>query len=135
MPPATNKDELPAILARAFVQAWQSYYLSGRDDAISEEIARPALAKHLVAMAKEGVEDEVALAAAGLQYLNSVTPAPHRSFVSRIKQNDVFNQPSGESRTIRLEEVRLEDLHFHLDGSRARFIPLWRVGFATARRN
>ena len=130
MPTAADQDELPAILARAFVQAWQSYYQSGRDDAISEETARPALARHLVAMAKEGVRDEIALAAAGLQFLNSVTPEPRRSYITRIKQNDDFNQPSGRSGIL-----RIEDSSFHLNGLGARFLPMWRVAFATARRN
>jgi hypothetical protein len=130
MPPATDQDELPAILARAFVQAWQDYYLPGRRHTISEETARPALAKHLVAMAKEGVKEEGALAAAGLQYLDSMTPAPHRSYLSRVKPSDAFDEPPGQSRTL-----ESEDLHFRLDGLRARFLPLWRVGFATVRRS
>jgi hypothetical protein len=43
-------------LARAFDRAWNRYYRASRTGAISESVARPALAKHLVALAKQGVE-------------------------------------------------------------------------------
>jgi hypothetical protein len=128
MTPTFDQADLPAILARAFVQAWQSYYLPGRRDTISEEIARPALAKHLVAMAKDGTREEAALAAAGLQYLNSLTPQPHRSGFSRSDNSDIFASAQPGS-------VHSESLHFRSDGLRARFLPQWRVAFTTARRD
>jgi hypothetical protein len=62
------------LLARAFDRAWKNYYVPSRRGAISEEIARPSLGKHLVAMAKESVKDEGALAAGGLLHLISLTP-------------------------------------------------------------
>jgi hypothetical protein len=48
-----DQDELPKILARAFVRAWERYVHDERGT-ISEGIARSSLTKHLVAMAKEG---------------------------------------------------------------------------------
>lgn len=120
MSAATDQDDLPAILARAFVQAWQSYYVAGRREAISEEIARPALAKHLVVMAKEGVSEEATLAAAGLQLLNSLTTEPPGSGISR-PQGESADGPSDQLMT-------MPSLHFRFDGLRARFLPQWHVG-------
>jgi hypothetical protein len=51
--------------------------ISGRvvSGAISESVARPALAKHLIALAKEGVVSLDALAEGGYLHLVSITPA------------------------------------------------------------
>jgi hypothetical protein len=65
--------ELTLLLARAFDRAWDRYYRPGRVT-IAPEIARPALATHLVGMAKDGTVDEGALAAGGLLHLISLTP-------------------------------------------------------------
>jgi hypothetical protein len=65
--------ELTLLLARAFDRAWDRYYRPGRVT-IAPEIARPALATHLVAMAKDGTTEEGALAAGGLLHLISMTP-------------------------------------------------------------
>jgi hypothetical protein len=65
--------EMTLLLARAFDRAWDRYYRPGRVT-IAPEIARPALAMHLVEMAKAGTVDEGALAAAGLLQLISMTP-------------------------------------------------------------
>jgi hypothetical protein len=67
-----GQDDLTMLLARAFDRAWKDYYVPGRS-LISEEIARPLLGKHLVAMAKEGVKEEAALAKGGLLRLISLT--------------------------------------------------------------
>jgi hypothetical protein len=117
---AVDQDDLPAILARAFVQAWHSYYLPERPDAISEEIARPALAKHLVAMAKEGMSEEVSLATAGLQYLNSFTPGHHGSGISCPEESGILDEPSDQPTTIRSRSL-------HFDGLKARFLVEWRI--------
>jgi hypothetical protein len=61
------------LLARAFDRAWDRYYRPGRVT-IAPEIARPALATHLVQMAKDGTVEEGALAAGGLLHLISLTP-------------------------------------------------------------
>lgn len=68
------QDDLPKILARSFIRAWERYCLSVRSRKISEEVARPSLARHLVAMANEGVREEDALAAEGFLHLISLTP-------------------------------------------------------------
>jgi hypothetical protein len=66
-------DELK-LLARAFDRAWKRYYRPTRIGAISESVARAALAKHLIALAKEGVVSVDALAESGLLHLVSLTP-------------------------------------------------------------
>jgi hypothetical protein len=43
-----SADEFKLLLARAFDRAWKRYYRPSRLGAISESIARPALAKHLL---------------------------------------------------------------------------------------
>jgi hypothetical protein len=94
---SARQDDLPKILARSFIRAWERYYLSDQRDKISEEVARPSLARHLVAMANEGVKEEDALAAGGLLHLISLTP----------------NKPPWE-------EFRIEVVH-------ARFLQQWNV--------
>lgn len=65
--------EMTRLLARAFDRAWDRYYRPGRVT-IAPDVARPALANHLVEMAKQGTLEEGALAAAGLLHLISLTP-------------------------------------------------------------
>jgi hypothetical protein len=65
-------DELKVVLARAFDRAWERYYRPGRVR-LSPDIARPALASHLVQRARHGVTDEDELAAAGVVHLFSIT--------------------------------------------------------------
>jgi hypothetical protein len=65
--------EITQLLARAFDRAWDRYYRPGRVT-IAPEVARPALATHLVQMAKDGTVEEGALAAGGLLHLISLTP-------------------------------------------------------------
>jgi hypothetical protein len=92
-----DQEELTLMLARAFDQAWERYYLPGRVATISEGIAGPSLARHLVAMVKEGVKEEDALAAGGLLHLISLTPEV---------------RPWGELR---------------IEGAHARFLPQWKI--------
>ena len=97
---AAASDEFKLLLARAFDRAWKRYYRPSRTDAISASVARPALAKHLVALAKEGVVSFDALAQGGLLHLVSLTPeAQHWG-------------------------------HLRIDGAGARFLEEWRVRFA-----
>jgi len=96
------------ILARAFDEAWANYYRTSGNGAISEESARPTLAKFLVAQAKEGT-DEAALAAAGFEHLMSL--APTQGVAARF------------------------DAQFwsmRLDNATARFIPLARIKIASS---
>jgi hypothetical protein len=67
--------DLQIVLARAFDRAWQAYYALGPAPTIPEHVARPALAQRLVTMAKQGIENEDALAAGGLQHLVSLSPS------------------------------------------------------------
>lgn len=67
--------EMVQLLARAFDRAWDRYYRPGRVT-IPAPQARPALANHLVEMAKAGTLDEGALASGGLLHLISLTPEP-----------------------------------------------------------
>ena len=92
-----GQDDLKMVLARAFDRAWNRYYLPDRIGTISEEIARPSLAKHLVAMVKEGVNEEAALAAGGLLHLISLTPGMPEEFVAESEQpppeTEVVSEP------------------------------------------
>jgi hypothetical protein len=67
-------DEFKLFLARAFDRAWKRYYRPTRISAISASVARPALAKHVIVLAKEGLVSLDALAEAGLVHLVSLTP-------------------------------------------------------------
>lgn len=60
--------ELKLLLARAFDRAWDEYYRAGRPT-VEAEYARPALARRLVSLSKEGVRDENRLAIGGLIHL------------------------------------------------------------------
>jgi hypothetical protein len=66
-----EQDDLPKILARALRRAWKLYEAVG-SAALSEEVARPSLARHLVKLAKEGITEEGPLVAAGLRHLISL---------------------------------------------------------------
>jgi hypothetical protein len=46
-------DEFRRLLAFAFDRAWKRYYRPSRIGAISESMARPALAQHLIELAKK----------------------------------------------------------------------------------
>ena len=73
----TADDEFKLLLARAFDRAWKNYYRPSRIGAISASEARSALAKHLIALAKEGVVSVDALAQGGLLHLVSLTQKPN----------------------------------------------------------
>ena len=90
----TGQDDLTMVLARAFDRVWKRYYLPDRIGTISEEIARHSLAKHLVAMMKEGVKEEGALAAGGLLHLISLTPEmPGELVAERPLESEVVSEP------------------------------------------
>jgi hypothetical protein len=80
-------DEFKLLLARAFDRAWKRYYRPSRIGPISASFARPALAKHLIALAKkEGVVSVGTLAEAGLLHLVSLTPEAQHWGHLRIKR-------------------------------------------------
>jgi hypothetical protein len=82
--PERADDELK-LLARAFDRAWKRYYRPGRIGAISADVARPALAKGLIALGKEGVVSLDALAEGGFLHLVSITPAAQHWGYLRIE--------------------------------------------------
>src|ERR1700712_5720678 len=89
-----DPDETTLLLARAFDRAWARYYRPGRAT-IAAEVARPALATHLVEMAKDGTIDEGALAAGGLLHLISMTPEapPPATAESPCRSSSGIHQP------------------------------------------
>lgn len=111
------------LLARAFDEAWDRYYLPHRSDALSENIARPLLAKHLVALAKQGLTDKDALAAAGLEQLISLKSAPRQP--GALPEGD----PTGPQPESQFEGATLhpDTLHSRLNEARATFVPGWRI--------
>jgi hypothetical protein len=88
----SGQDDLPKILARAFLRAWEQYCeadLGGNRRC--EEVGRPFLKALLVEFAKEGVTNEEQLVGASLRYLISLTrkPAPSkRSMKDEEKTTD-----------------------------------------------
>jgi hypothetical protein len=86
-------DELKLLLARAFDRAWKRYYRPGRIGAISAGVARPSLAIHLIALAKEGVVSFDALAEGGLLHLLSLTPEAQHWGHLRIERAGARFQP------------------------------------------
>jgi hypothetical protein len=111
MPEPTDQDDLPKVLARAFVRAWERY-VSDQSGTIPEDVARPSLTRHLVAMAKDGVKDERALAAGGLMHLIWLADESPRS-----------SAPVPE----RLPFPKPPSFHVRMDGARARFAVPWRI--------
>lgn len=59
-------------LARAFDRAWDGYYRSAKLT-VSRDIARTELARRLVQVSKDGIQDEETLARAGLNHLREMT--------------------------------------------------------------
>jgi hypothetical protein len=112
MPATIGQDDL-AMLARAFDQAWEGYYCSGRTGTISKEVARPALANFLVAKAKEGMVEEATLATAGLAYLISLAP--------EVQETDNMVRMQTDELTI------TDSWNFNLNGANARFADQWIV--------
>jgi hypothetical protein len=73
-----------------------------------KKIARTALAKHLVAKAKEGVKEEDALAEGGFQHLILLNVATSR--------------------------LQSQNFNFQIVGAHARFLRQWRVAFGAGNR-
>jgi len=109
----SGQDDLPKILARAFLHAWERYCESDLAGKHCEEVGRPFLKGLLAEFAKGGVTDEEQLVTAGLQYLISVT-----------------RKPTSSKCSTREEEKTPEDggrrLHFCINGAPAKFLFQWR---------
>lgn len=115
---AVDQDDLAAVLARAFVRAWERYYRPDRSETVAQDVARPALAKHLVAMARGGVDHELTLAEAGLAYLISLTPEQQ---APGPEQGDII-APQGPIVT-----VQSRALYLRIDEPTATFSARWRI--------
>jgi hypothetical protein len=100
------EEDVIKILARAFDVAWSDYYGEARSGLLAEETARSMLANYLVARAKEGMYDELTMAAAGLAHLMSFTP---------VGMKDVFCEPPTDPWKLNYKDAN------------ARFSNLWRA--------
>jgi hypothetical protein len=115
-----DRDEFRLMLARAFDLAWNRYYAMEQIDLLSEENVRTLLATHLVAKAREGVQQESELGEAGLQHLLSLSPRLARARTP--SPGDISSPPSSEHVT-----NTSFFSHLRIDGAHARFVPRWRV--------
>ena len=68
MPKDSSDQDARVALARAFDRAWAGYYRSGKLT-VSRDIARTELARRLVQLSRDGIQDEETLAQAGLNHL------------------------------------------------------------------
>ena len=68
----TGSQDIRRSLARAFDRAWDGYYRSNKQT-LSQDLARTELAKRIVQLSKEGIQDERLLAKAGLSHLQALT--------------------------------------------------------------
>ena len=110
----SEQDDLPKILTRAFLCAWEQYCEADPIGRLSEEVARPFLKGLLVGFAREGMTDEGQLVAAGLQYLISLTRKPTSSKCS-TKEEEKTPEDGGRH------------LHFCINGAPAKFLFQWRI--------
>lgn len=115
---ATDQDDLAAVLARAFVRAWERYYRPDRSETVAENVARLALAKHLVALAKGGVDHELTLADAGLAYLISLTP---QRPAPGPEQGGIIAPPGP------IVTLKSQALYLRIDQPTATFSAQWRI--------
>jgi hypothetical protein len=105
------------LLVRAFKAAWDYYFQPGRNSGVLECLARPALAEFLVSKAREGINDEPSLAAAGLEFLFSLEDPPEEP-VDFSPEDISLEKPVAEP------GVRWD---VHLENASARFLPVKHV--------
>src|SRR5215475_4098984 len=110
----SGQDDLPKILARAFLRAWEQYCKADPSGKLSEDVARLFLKGFLVGFAREGMTDEEQLVADGLQHLISVARKPTSSKCS-TKEQEKAAEDSGRH------------LHFCINGHPAKFLLQWRI--------
>jgi hypothetical protein len=72
LPDERPDQDIRKSLARAFDRAWAGYYRAGQLT-ISEDVARTELARRLVQLSREGLQDEGKLANAGLLHLRQLS--------------------------------------------------------------
>jgi hypothetical protein len=105
-----EQDDLPKILTRAFLCAWEQYCEADPKGRLSEEVARPFLKGFLVGCAREGMTDEGQLVAAGLRYLIS---SSKRSTKDEGKTTDDGRWP----------------VRFCINRAPAKFVRQWRISW------
>ena len=103
---------LPDVLIQAGRRAWELYGEASGDRALDEDVGVGLLARHLVALAKEGMTEEPLLVAAGLRYLVSLTTQS-----SPLISNDAENANEG---------IR-QPLEFCIESANAKFLLQWRI--------
>ena len=116
-----EQDDLPKILTRAFLCAWEQYCEADPKGRLFEEIARPFLKGFLVGCAREGMTDEGQLASAGLRYLLSLTRKPTSS------------KRSTKAKKGTLEDGRRQPPYFCINGAPAKLLPRWRIRWGSQR--
>jgi hypothetical protein len=69
---ASEEQDIRQSLARAFDRAWEGYYRSTKP-ALNQDVARTELARRIVELSREGIQDERLLAKAGFRYLRELS--------------------------------------------------------------
>ena len=108
----SGENDLPKLLARAFLRAWEQYCVADLAGKHCEEVAQPFLKGLLVEFAKEGVTDEEQLVAAGLRHLISITRKPAKRSMKDEKTTD-GRWP----------------VHFCINRAPAKFVRQWRISW------
>jgi len=93
---ATGDQDIRQSLARAFDRAWDGYYRSNKQT-LSLDVARTELAKRIVQLSKEGVQDERLLAKAGLRHLQERRGTRLTRNLDRWNRLDDANNAEGEN--------------------------------------
>jgi hypothetical protein len=117
----SGQGDLPKILARAFLRAWEQYCEADLGGKHCEEVARPFLRGLMVEFAKEGVTDEEQLVAASFRYLISIT-----------------RKPTPSKRSMKEKEKTTEDwrwpVHFCINRAPAQFLVQWHAQWHASKR-
>ena len=118
---AAEEDDLPKVLARALIRAWDLYQARGAAT-LSADAVRPLLARHLVALAKEGMTKEEPLTAAGLRHLILLASTPPLRETSSSKDD-------AEAKDDVAAEVWTgqQPPHLRIEHAGAKFLVQWRV--------
>lgn len=106
------EDSLPRVLIQAGRRAWELHGEASGIRTLDKDVAVSLLARHLVELAKAGMTEEGALAAAGLRYLVSLTTQSPPSVSSHAEHaNEGIRQPR----------------EFSIDSANAKFLLQWRI--------
>ena len=111
-----EQDDLPKILTRAFLCAWEQYCEVDPKGRLPDEVARPFLKGFLVGCAREGMTDEGQLVAAGLRYLISLT----RKLTSSKRSTKDEGKTTDDGRW---------PVRFCINRAPAKFVRQWRISW------